>query len=658
MADKKIDGSVEITGKLNPNSSGYGFNLPDSSSLTADSEMADTACNQTFSGTKTFDPDKLIATTRMAIKNATNNYNDTPASGSQTYSVLQLAGKNGITVGEINACVGADWNALNLYCRDKDNNVKTLEFVASGISGATHIYRFNPTANASIDLGASSRRWKDGYFSGTVKIQTTSSSTAGVLSFYNDTTQQGAIRSSASTTSTALVYLTQDHYFRNLSNASGLRIDTTNSVFVPEATNTWSLGTSSAKWKDLYLSGGADVATTIESANLRISAVKANSSSCGIYFQNQSNTRNNMAIRFVTGNANGNGIVIGDGGATLVGAGESAGSYASIWSGATGENLYLTADDSIYLYSNCNTVANRKEVSIKDGAISANNVKTWRIGSDTASTSGWYKFLSTDIYQYADFNMLLAVSQDYSGVNTGILRIHARNNTDGGAPATELKLQWLCRSGLNEASVIGVCSANHVDFYFNVATTQWSGITFSILSEAGRRDEATYTVHASTSPESTAPTATFTSADAKVYNLIPTSINTYSLGSSSLKWKNLYLTSTAYIPKLNNGADISVPTEAGILALTKNVVPVYRTFSSTAWAGVTKGYYLICAKTTSCQISWPGNSYTIPGMALMSFSSSGIKIISSTGTQICNYTSYQDGYTLTLNNGIAVYLGA
>lgn len=40
MADKKINGSLEITGKLNPNASGYGFNLPSSDSLTADKTIA------------------------------------------------------------------------------------------------------------------------------------------------------------------------------------------------------------------------------------------------------------------------------------------------------------------------------------------------------------------------------------------------------------------------------------------------------------------------------------------------------------------------------------------------------------------------------------------------------------------------------------------
>lgn len=40
MADKKINGSVEITGKLNPNSSGYGLTLPDTTGLTTDQQIA------------------------------------------------------------------------------------------------------------------------------------------------------------------------------------------------------------------------------------------------------------------------------------------------------------------------------------------------------------------------------------------------------------------------------------------------------------------------------------------------------------------------------------------------------------------------------------------------------------------------------------------
>lgn len=54
MADKKINGSVEITGKLNPNSSGWGINLPSTSALTSDIDIATLNTYQSFSHSKSF----------------------------------------------------------------------------------------------------------------------------------------------------------------------------------------------------------------------------------------------------------------------------------------------------------------------------------------------------------------------------------------------------------------------------------------------------------------------------------------------------------------------------------------------------------------------------------------------------------------------------
>lgn len=42
MADKKILGSLEITDKLNPNSSGYGLTLPDTSDFSGDKGISTT----------------------------------------------------------------------------------------------------------------------------------------------------------------------------------------------------------------------------------------------------------------------------------------------------------------------------------------------------------------------------------------------------------------------------------------------------------------------------------------------------------------------------------------------------------------------------------------------------------------------------------------
>lgn len=46
----------------------------------------------------------------------------------------------------------------------------------------------------------------------------------------------------------------------------------------------------------------------------------------------------------------------------------------------------------------------------------------------------------------------------------------------------------------------------------------------------------------------------------------PATANTYNIGASARKWKNLYLAGKAYVATINNGADLSVPNKSGTLA--------------------------------------------------------------------------------------------
>lgn len=52
---------------------------------------------------------------------------------------------------------------------------------------------------------------------------------------------------------------------------------------------------------------------------------------------------------------------------------------------------------------------------------------------------------------------------------------------------------------------------------------------------------------------------------------VPWVTNTYNIGSSLKKWKNLYLSGTAYIAKINNGYDLLVPAKSGTLATKEEV---------------------------------------------------------------------------------------
>lgn len=85
-------------------------------------------------------------------------------------------------------------------------------------------------------------------------------------------------------------------------------------------------------------------------------------------------SRNAAAIRLIDYDVNGSAVVVGDGGLTVVGGGESASALynALIDAGSTGgtEQLHLAADTNLYLHSNCQTVANRKSVVLSaDGNI-------------------------------------------------------------------------------------------------------------------------------------------------------------------------------------------------------------------------------------------------------------------------------------------------
>lgn len=94
-----------------------------------------------------------------------------------------------------------------------------------------------------------------------------------------------------------------------------------------------------------------------------------NLSTTGINLYSKTQTRNQPFIRIKPYDVNANGLIIGDGGLTLIGGGESANNLYneivdSLSSKAGTERLYLTSDANIYFNTNCNTIANRKECYI------------------------------------------------------------------------------------------------------------------------------------------------------------------------------------------------------------------------------------------------------------------------------------------------------
>lgn len=83
-----------------------------------------------------------------------------------------------------------------------------------------------------------------------------------------------------------------------------------------------------------------------------------------IYFQ--SSTRNQPFIKlYPASDANGDAVLLGDGGLTIIGAGEAAGNLYTALNVSPGtESLYLAADSYVHLVPNCNTIANRADFVI------------------------------------------------------------------------------------------------------------------------------------------------------------------------------------------------------------------------------------------------------------------------------------------------------
>lgn len=92
-------------------------------------------------------------------------------------------------------------------------------------------------------------------------------------------------------------------------------------------------------------------------------------------------------IRFISGDANGTGISIGDGGTTIIGGGESAKLLEPAAGGGAPEKLILANDTSIEFWVNCQSgMDNAKQVVLSTAGLLSGHQKA--IGSGTAAPTG------------------------------------------------------------------------------------------------------------------------------------------------------------------------------------------------------------------------------------------------------------------------------
>ena len=133
-------------------------------------------------------------------------------------------------------------------------------------------------------------------------------------------------------------------------------------------------------------------------------------------------------IKFInnTADANGNGIMIGGGGSVYIGSGESAANLYSALSSPSGgtEAIHISGDDAIKFYSNCQTIANRKETTY-------DNSGNWTMPGTITATQ--FTGPSKALYSsgFGDGTLTyLQTSSDFNG-NSGWAHYLIANHGDG-----------------------------------------------------------------------------------------------------------------------------------------------------------------------------------------------------------------------------------
>ena len=101
-----------------------------------------------------------------------------------------------------------------------------------------------------------------------------------------------------------------------------------------------------------------------------------------------------MPFKVYGGDANGQGISVGAGGATIVGSGESAKACESLLA-ATTEETWITSDGAIKFYTNCNTIGNKVGVFLNNSR--AFYPDTDGTGSLGTSTNKWNNIYSNNL---------------------------------------------------------------------------------------------------------------------------------------------------------------------------------------------------------------------------------------------------------------------
>lgn len=271
--------------------------------------------------------------------------------------------------------------------------------------------------------------------------------------------------------------------------------------------------------------------------------------------------RNAIAIRFKDYDANGTGIIIGDGGLVHIGAGESASaSNDSTWgyNGGT-EALYLTSDGAVYVASNCNTIANRKVIVLDTS------------GHLRPNASG--QALGTISNRWSDLHLSGAMIKGATGEGSC--------STDAGTAAKEVTISGISAFSSGAVFVIWISNAN----------TSETALTLNINSLGAKPIYINNVASSTTNYTLSKGWHTFyyngTNFYTQDYSIsgfdastamkggtqIPVANGAWDLGVSAYRWRNLYLTgqmNTSSTTQSTSTTTGSIVTKGGI-GVAKNI---------------------------------------------------------------------------------------
>ena len=134
------------------------------------------------------------------------------------------------------------------------------------------------------------------------------------------------------------------------------------------------------------------------------------------------------------------------------------------------------------------------------------------VGSDAASSNGWYKVLSQTMSGYGNTVVTFAVTSTYGTYANGILHINMRSDSSS---ISCKRLTWLSRVGFEASNFIINISGMTWTLYANQPQSQYGRIMFEVISDSSINNKISgITLTSNSTKESTTPTATVTSSDA------------------------------------------------------------------------------------------------------------------------------------------------